>query len=208
MQPRSQNIVFHHGEVSRADRERLLGQRGCVLWFTGLSGSGKSTVARAVERRLFERKHLVQVLDGDNVRHGLCKDLGFSATDRTENIRRIAELAALSVDAGLIVLTAFISPFRADRAQARAIVGTESFVEVFVDVPLAVCETRDPKGLYKKVRKGELAEFTGISSPYEAPDAPELVLRTADLTLDRSVDQVIEYLDLRRFLGAPGNPTR
>jgi len=208
MQPRSQNIVFHHGEVSRADRERLLGQRGCVLWFTGLSGSGKSTVARQVERRLFERKHLVQVLDGDNVRHGLCKDLGFSATDRTENIRRIAELAALSVDAGLIVLTAFISPFRADRAQARAIVGTESFVEVFVDVPLAVCESRDPKGLYKKVRKGELAEFTGISSPYEPPDAPELVLRTADLTLDRSVDQVIEYLDRRQFLGAPGNPTR
>ncbi|MBI5853558.1 MAG: adenylyl-sulfate kinase [Planctomycetes bacterium] len=208
MQPRSQNIVFHHGEVSRADRERLLGQRGCVLWFTGLSGSGKSTVARAVERRLFERKHPVQVLDGDNVRHGLCKDLGFSATDRTENIRRIAELAALSVDAGLIVLTAFISPFRADRAQARAIVGTESFVEVFVDVPLAVCESRDPKGLYKKVRRGELAEFTGISSPYEAPDAPELVLRTADLTLDRSVDQVIEYLDRRLFLGTPGNPTR
>ncbi|MCC6785674.1 MAG: adenylyl-sulfate kinase [Planctomycetes bacterium] len=200
MEPRSKNIVFHHGEIRREDRERLLGQRGCVLWFTGLSGSGKSTVGRAVERRLFELGHLVQVLDGDNVRHGLCKDLGFSAQDRSENIRRIAEVATLSVDAGLIVLTAFISPFRADRAQARAIIGTERFVEVFVDVPLAVCEARDPKGLYRKVRQGEIAEFTGISSPYEPPDAPELVLRTADLPLDASVGHVIEYLDRRALL--------
>lgn len=207
MQPRSENIVFHHGQVARADREARLGQRGCVLWFTGLSGSGKSTVCRAVETRLAATGHLVQVLDGDNVRHGLCKDLGFSAADRSENIRRIAEIAKLSVDVGLIVLTAFISPFRADRAQARAVIGTDDFIEVFLDVSLAVCEQRDPKGLYRKVRAGEIAEFTGISSPYEPPDSPEIRLATGDQTLEQSVDAVIDSMTRRGLLGGPTGTT-
>ncbi|MBK8978034.1 MAG: adenylyl-sulfate kinase [Planctomycetes bacterium] len=204
MDPKSRNIVFHPGEVTQRDRESLLGQRGCVLWFTGLSGSGKSTVSRAVEKRLYERGHLVQVLDGDNVRHGLCRDLGFSADDRTENIRRIAEVAKLSVDAGLIVLTAFISPFRADRDAARAVVGTERFVEVFLDVPLDVCEERDPKGLYAKVRRGEIAEFTGISSPYEPPLRPELSVPTAGQTVEASAAQVLDWLQANGFLSGPG----
>lgn len=208
MEPTSKNIVFHPGEVTRGDRERLLGQRGCVLWFTGLSGSGKSTVCRAVEARLAGLRRLVQVLDGDNIRHGLCRDLGFSANDRSENIRRIAEVAALSVDAGLIVLTAFISPFRADRALARERIGSADFLEIFLDVPLEVCEERDPKGLYRKVRRGEIAEFTGISSPYEAPESPDLRLPTAELTLVQSVDLIIEFLARRGVLRAPEAKSR
>ncbi len=208
MEPISKNIVFHPGQVSRKDRERLLGQRGCVLWFTGLSGSGKSTVCRAVEARLAGIGRLVQVLDGDNIRHGLCSDLGFSAADRSENIRRIAEVAALSVDSGLIVLTAFISPFRADRALARQRIGSDDFLEVFLDVPLDVCEQRDPKGLYVKVRRGEIAEFTGISSPYEAPEYPDLRLPTAEQSLDQSVDQIVAYLVQRGVLRAPEATSR
>jgi adenylylsulfate kinase len=203
MEPKSRNITFHHGEVTRGDRERLLGQRGCVLWFTGLSGSGKSTVARAVEKVLHGRGQLVHVLDGDNVRHGLCKDLGFSDADRTENIRRISEVAALFADAGLITLTAFISPFRADRAAARAVVGDDSFIEVFLDVPLEVCEQRDPKGLYKKVRAGEIPEFTGVSSPYEAPESPELTVPTAELALDDSAARVVDWLERSGYLTPP-----
>ena len=202
MDPKSRNIVYHHGEVDRADRERLLGQRGGVLWFTGLSGSGKSTVARAVEKQLFQRGRLVHVLDGDNIRHGLCKDLGFSDADRTENIRRIAEVAKLFVDAGVIVLTAFISPFRADRQQARDVIGTDSFVEVFVDTPIEVCESRDPKGLYAKARAGEIPAFTGITSPYEAPTAPEIRLPTADRSVDDAAADVVAALDARGMLRA------
>jgi adenylylsulfate kinase len=203
MDPKSRNIVFHPGDVTQTDRESLLGQRGCVLWFTGLSGSGKSTISRAVEKQLYERGQLVQVLDGDNVRHGLCSDLGFSDADRTENIRRIAEVARLSVDVGLIVLTAFISPFRADRDAARAVIGAERFVEVFLDVPLDVCEQRDPKGLYRKVRAGEIAEFTGVSSPYEAPLDPEITVPTAELSVDDCARRAIDWLDEQGFLGSP-----
>ncbi len=203
MDPKSRNLTYHHGAVSRTDRERLLGQRGAVLWFTGLSGSGKSTVSHAVEHELYRAGHLVQVLDGDNVRHGLCKDLGFSDEDRTENIRRIAEVAKLSVDAGLLVLTAFISPFRADRDAARAVVGSDRFLEVYLDVPLEECERRDPKGLYKKVRAGEIAEFTGVSSPYEPPTAPEIALPTAELTIEESAARVVAHLREHGFLAAP-----
>ncbi|MBL8754739.1 MAG: adenylyl-sulfate kinase [Planctomycetes bacterium] len=195
----------HDGTVSRADRERLLRQRGAVLWFTGLSGSGKSTVARGVETRLAAQGRLVYVLDGDNIRHGLCADLGFSAADRTENIRRIGHVAALLADTGVLVLTAFISPFRADRAAARNVLGAD-FLEVFVDVPLATCEARDPKGLYKKARAGQIPEFTGISSPYEPPDHPELHLRNGERSLDRSVDDVLAFLTARGLLAPPAAP--
>ncbi len=193
--PKSDNIHWHHGEITRADRERLNGHRGATLWFTGLSGSGKSTVARRLEERLFERGCRVYVLDGDNIRFGLNKDLGFSPADRTENIRRIGEVAKLFTDAGAIVLTAFISPYRADRDQVRAIMGDGDFVEVHVDASLEVCEQRDPKGLYKKARAGQIPEFTGISAPYEAPEQAELVVRTDQLSLDESVDVVVDYLD-------------
>jgi adenylylsulfate kinase len=205
MDPKSRNIVFHRGTVTREDREQRLGQRGCVLWFTGLSGSGKSTIAHAVELRLFQLGHLCQVLDGDNIRHGLCRDLGFDAADRTENIRRIAEVAKLATEAGLIVSTAFISPFREDREQARTVVGSDRFLEVFLDVPIDECERRDPKGLYAKVRRGEIPEFTGISSPYEAPLAPELTIPTAGMTIEQSVDAVVAYLAAKGFLRGPGD---
>jgi len=200
------HVVFHAGAVAREERERRLGQRGCVVWFTGLSGSGKSTVARAVERRLADDGRLAYVLDGDNVRHGLCSDLGFSDADRTENIRRIAEVATLFADAGVVVLTAFISPFRKDRDRARAAatqaLGPGRFVEVFVDAPLEVCEGRDPKGLYAKARRGEIPEFTGIASPYEAPERPELTLRTAESGLDAAVARVVEHLGAAGLLRA------
>ena len=197
------NIVRHEGVISRQDRERLLGQRGCVAWFTGLSGSGKSTVSRVVEQRLTEAGRLVYVLDGDNVRHGLCSDLGFSDADRTENIRRIGHVAALLADAGAIVLTAFISPFRKDRQQVREVVGADDFLEVFVDAPLEVCESRDPKGLYKKARAGEIPEFTGISSPYEPPADPAVHLKTGDLSLDECGAAVQAMLEQRGFLSPP-----
>jgi adenylyl-sulfate kinase len=202
MNDSSRHLRRHDGTVSRADRERLLRQRGAVLWFTGLSGSGKSTVARAVETRLAAVGRLVYVLDGDNIRHGLCADLGFSAADRTENIRRISHTAALLADTGVLVLTAFISPFRADRAAARAVLGSD-FLEVFVDVPLATCEARDPKGLYKKARAGQIPEFTGISSPYEPPERPELHLRNGERSLDQSVDDVLTFLGARGLLAPP-----
>lgn len=198
----SRHLRRHDGTVSRTDRERLLRQRGAVLWFTGLSGSGKSTVARAVETRLAAQGRLVYVLDGDNIRQGLCADLGFSAADRTENIRRIGHTAALLADAGVLVLTAFISPFRADRAAARTVLGSD-FYEIFVDASLATCEARDPKGLYKKARAGQIPEFTGISSPYEAPEHPELHLRNGDRTLDQSVDDVMAFLAARNLLTPP-----
>lgn len=184
------NVVFHPGQIRREQREDLLGQRGILVWLTGLSGSGKSTIARALEARLWDERKLVYVLDGDNIRHGLSADLGFSERDRQENIRRIGEVAALFVDAGLVVIAAFISPFQRDRERVRATVGDSHFVEVFVDVPLEVCESRDSKGLYARARAGEIADFTGISSPYEPPDAPALTLPAAEYDLDECVDAV------------------
>jgi adenylylsulfate kinase len=195
----SSNIVWHKADVSREERIQQKGHRPCILWFTGLSGSGKSTIANAVERLLFERGCHTYLLDGDNIRHGLNADLGFDDQSRQENIRRITEVANLFVDAGLIVSTAFISPFKADRAQARSLAG-DHFIEIFVDTPLAVCEARDPKGLYQKARRGEIAHFTGLSSPYEAPEHPEIHLKTAEMTIEASAQQVVEYLIERSFI--------
>jgi bifunctional enzyme CysN/CysC len=191
---RSQNIHVQHVDVDKAARSRLNGQKSCVVWFTGLSGAGKSTVANLVEKKLHALGHRTYLLDGDNVRHGLNKDLGFTDQDRVENIRRVAEVAKLMVDAGLIVLTSFISPFKAERGMARALVAPDEFFEVHVDVPLAVAEQRDAKGLYKKARRGELKNFTGIDSRYEAPESPELRLPTAELDADAAADQVVAML--------------
>jgi adenylylsulfate kinase len=188
--------------VERKDREKLLGQRGATLWLTGLSGSGKSTVAVAAEKALLQRGHLAYVLDGDNVRHGLNKNLGFSPEDRTENIRRIAEVAKLFTDAGVIALTSFISPYRADRDAARAIFAPGDFVEIHVSTALETCESRDPKGLYKKARAGQIPEFTGISAPYEAPERPELVLDTGALSVEESVAALLRYLEEKGTLSA------
>ena len=194
-QQKATNITWHQATVTAEDRERLLNQKGCVIWFTGLSGSGKSTLANAVAQLLHQRQHHTYVLDGDNVRHGLNKNLGFSPADREENIRRIGEVAKLFADAGSIVMTAFISPYRADRAQARVLLPDDRFVEVFVECPLDVCEERDVKGLYKKARAGEIKEFTGISAPYESPTEPEVTLNTAELSLEESAMAVIAYLE-------------
>jgi len=191
------NIVWHQGAVTRADRERLNGHRGATVWFTGLSGSGKSTIAVALEKALWERGVHAFVLDGDNVRHGLNKNLGFSPADRTENIRRIGEVAKLFADAGIVALTAFISPYRADRDQVRALMQPGDFVEVMVACPLEVCEQRDVKGLYQKARAGQIPEFTGISAPYEPPLSPEITLRTDAQSVEESARQVISYLEQR-----------
>ncbi|MEN8719302.1 MAG: adenylyl-sulfate kinase [Oceanococcaceae bacterium] len=188
------NVVWHDHRVTHADRVAKRNQQPAILWFTGLSGSGKSTIANALEVELLRRGAFSYLLDGDNVRHGLCKDLGFTDADRVENIRRIGEVAKLFVDAGLIVLTAFISPFRADRDMVRALVPAGQFIEIFVDTDLAVCEERDPKGLYKKARAGQIPHFTGIDSPYEAPEAPDLVLRTVDGNPDAMAQQVVAHL--------------
>jgi len=192
--PKATNIVWHEASVDRAARADKRGHRSAILWFTGLSGSGKSTLANAVNAALFERGLGTYVLDGDNVRHGLCKDLGFSDADREENIRRIGEVAKLFLDAGVIVLTAFVSPFRADRDKARDLVEAGDFFEIFCAADLDVCESRDPKGLYAKARSGAIKEFTGISSPYEAPDAPELKIDTGAQDLAESVNVVIKAL--------------
>ena len=188
------NITWHQGQVKKQDRERFLKQKGVVLWYTGLSGSGKSTLALAVEEKLFQHGHLCMVLDGDNIRHGLNKNLGFSPKDREENIRRIGEVAKLFADAGLITMTAFISPYRKDRDNARELLPKGEFIEIYVKVPLDVAEQRDPKGLYKKARNGEIPEFTGISAPYEEPLKPELFIDTSQLNLEKSVVVVIDYL--------------
>jgi adenylylsulfate kinase len=190
------NIVWHNAAVSHNERQSRNGHKPCLLWFTGLSGSGKSTIANAVDRLLFDLGCHTYLLDGDNVRHGLNSDLGFDDASRVENIRRITEVSRLMLDAGLIVGTAFISPFIADRAQAKALAG-DAFVEVFVDTPLAVCEQRDPKGLYKKARAGEIAHFTGISSPYEAPQKPDIHLNTAELSIEQAARQVLAHLRLQ-----------
>jgi len=188
------NITWHQSEINQAAREELLQQKGCVIWFTGLSGSGKSTVANQVATNLHQSGRMTYVLDGDNIRHGLNKNLGFSPQDRQENIRRIGEVAKLFADAGLITTTAFISPYRQDRDEVRNILPSGRFVEVFVDCPLEVCESRDPKGLYKKARAGELKGFTGIDAPYEAPNNAELVVNTDDLDLSACTQKVIDYL--------------
>ena len=193
-QQKATNITWHAATVTVEDREKLLNQKGCVIWFTGLSGSGKSTLANAVEQVLHQQRHHTYVLDGDNVRHGLNKNLGFSPEDREENIRRIGEVAKLFADAGTIVMTAFISPYRADRDQARALIAEDRFVEVFVDCPLDVCEERDTKGLYKKARAGEIKEFTGISAPYEPPLNPEVTVNTAVHSVEACAQAVVETL--------------
>jgi adenylylsulfate kinase len=196
------NIVWHEGHVNRDQREALLKQKGVLVWFTGLPSSGKSTVAFTVEHALIARGRMAYVLDGDNIRFGLCKNLGFSAADRAENIRRIGEVGKLFADAGLIVLASFVSPYRADRDEARALMGEGEFIEVFVDTPLELCEERDPKGLYKKARTGEIPNFTGISDPYEAPENPEIALKTAELSLEECALKVIQILEDRGVLTA------
>ena len=196
------NITWHRGQVGREERQGLLKQRGATIWLTGLSGSGKSTLAVTAEAALLKRGHLAYVLDGDNVRHGLNRNLGFSPEDRTENIRRIGEVAKLFTDTGVIVFTSFISPYRADRDAARALFAAGDFIEVHVAATVETCEGRDPKGLYQKAREGEIPEFTGISAPYEAPDNPELVLETGSLTVEESVARIIEYLEEKGYLSA------
>lgn len=188
------NLTWHKTTVSKEDRVRLNGHRSAVLWLTGLSGSGKSTLANAIDLKLHESLVRSYVLDGDNIRHGLNKGLGFSEEDRKENIRRIGEVAKLFVDSGQIVLTAFISPFQEDRNRVRELFHEDEFIEVYVKCALDVCETRDPKGLYKKARKGEIPDFTGISSPYEAPTEPELTIETDRLSIDEASDIVMQYL--------------
>ena len=201
-QNRSTHITWHAGQVSRPDRETILGQRGATVWLTGLSGSGKSTIAVATEQKLFERGRLAYVLDGDNIRQGLNRNLGFSPEDRTENIRRIGEVAKLFTDAGIIALTSFISPYRADRDAVRAIMEPGDFVEVLVDASVETCEKRDIKGLYAKARAGEIPEFTGISAPYEAPERPELELDTDQMSVAESVERLLAYLEKRGVLSA------
>lgn len=190
----SDNLVWHPATVTRKRRELLSGHKGCILWFTGLSGSGKSTLAHAVEESLYRSGYFTIVLDGDNIRHGLCSDLGFSDLDRVENIRRIAEVSKLFLEAGLIVLTAFISPFRADRERVRGMFGYGDFIEIYCDAPIEVCESRDVKGLYKKARAGDIPQFTGISSPYEIPVNPEIIINTEAETLSSCVQKVLKKI--------------
>lgn len=202
--PKSENVSWSESHVSRAERETLLGHRAVTLWFTGLSGSGKSTLARALEQALIRRRALAYVIDGDNVRHGLNANLGFSPEDRSENIRRVGEVAKLLNDAGVIVLTAFISPYRSDRNRVRELLPAGQFLEVFVDCPLEVCERRDVKGLYRKARAGEIPEFTGVSAPYEPPLDPELRLDTAELSLDSCIERLGALLERRGVIPARG----
>lgn len=190
----NQHTVWHEHTVTRAEREALNNHKGAIVWFTGLSGAGKSTLANALEDRLNKMGKRTYVLDGDNVRKGLNKDLGFSDADRVENIRRIGEVSKLMLDAGIIVMTAFISPFRADREIVRNLVGKGEFIEVYTEADLDICEQRDPKGLYKKARAGEIPEFTGISSPYEAPENPEITINTGDRDIPHCVDELVDYL--------------
>ncbi|SUK04904.1 adenylylsulfate kinase [Staphylococcus agnetis] len=197
---KSQNITWHDSEVTKADRQARHAHKSAILWFTGLSGSGKSTLSVALEKALFERGIHTYRLDGDNVRHGLNNNLGFSPEDRQENIRRIAEVSKLMVDAGLITLTAFISPYRADRDRARQIVKDGEFIEIYTKASVEACEARDPKGLYQKARTGEIPEFTGISAPYEAPEHPEIVIDTEQTTIERSVQYIINYLEVHHYI--------
>lgn len=195
---RSNNVFWTEGKVTRQARECRNQHQGAIIWLTGLPGSGKSTIAVELERELFAAGRHTYVLDGDNIRHGLSANLGFSAEDRTENIRRVAEVAKLFVDAGVLVITAFISPYRDDRRLARSLVRAGDFVEVYVNAPLSVCERRDPKGLYKKARAGEIQEFTGVSAPYEEPETPEIVVHTDRHTPAECVAQIMDYLRTRK----------
>lgn len=199
---RATNVVWHEGHVDRSAREVLLKQRGCTIWLTGLPSSGKSTIGFSLEHALMHQGRLAYVLDGDNIRHGLNKNLGFSAKDRDENIRRIGEVTKLFADAGFVSITSFVSPYRADRDRARKLHKEAGllFVEVFIDTPLEVCEKRDPKGMYKKARTGEIANFTGISDPYEPPEKPEIVLKTADRKLEECVAELAAYLEKQGIL--------
>jgi adenylylsulfate kinase len=203
-QIKATNITWHEGHVSREERNQLLKQQGCTLWFTGLSGSGKSTIAYTLEHALVQRGHLAYVLDGDNIRHGLNKNLGFSAEDREENIRRIGEVAKLFADTGVITMTSFISPYRKDREGVRALHDQAKlpFIEVFVNTPISTCESRDPKGLYKKARAGQLKNFTGIDDPYEAPAKPELTLDATDLSPQDATVRLLSYLEEHRLISA------
>ena len=194
---KSSDTVWHHATVTRARREQLNGHKSVIVWFTGLSGAGKSTLAHAVEERLHQMSCRTFVFDGDNVRHGLCGDLNFSEEGRRENIRRIGEMAKLFVEAGVIALTAFISPFRTDRLKVRNLTAPGDFIEVYCRCPIEVCEQRDVKGMYRRARAGEIRDFTGISSPYEEPENPELSIDTGSMPLDQCVDQVIGYLQGR-----------
>lgn len=198
------NLHPHGGTVTAADRERILGQKGCVVWLTGLSGAGKSTVARALEARLSSLRVASYVLDGDGLRTGLGSDLGFSDADRRENVRRTAEVAAILRGAGLVAIVSLISPHADAREKARRLSGTDRFVEVFVDAPLAVCEARDPKGLYRRARAGEIPEFTGVSDPYEPPPRPDVVLRTAEEGVDACVERLVAALRERGLLPRSG----
>lgn len=200
MNQKSTNITWHHGKITREDRTKLMGQKGVTIWLTGLSGSGKSTIAVELEHALLENNHQAYILDGDNVRHGLNKNLGFSPEDRTENIRRIGEVAKLFTDANIITVTAFISPYSADRDEARKLQAEGEFVEVFVKCPIEVCEERDTKGLYKKARAGEIKGFTGIDAPYEEPGNAELTIDTSELSVDESVKTIIGYLVDRGYV--------
>ncbi len=199
---KSSDVVWHQQSVTTEQKSSLKGHKAVLLWYTGLSGSGKSTVANAVEQKLLERGCHSYLLDGDNVRHGLNNDLGFTDEDRIENIRRISEVAKLFVDAGLLVSTAFISPFQKDRDQARALLKDAMFLEVFIDTPLAVCESRDPKGLYKKARAGEIANFTGISSVYESPTDAEIHVKTESLSIEKCADLVVAALIEKQIIKA------
>ena len=197
MAAKATNIVWHEGHVSRAERESLLAQAGCLVWLTGLPSSGKSTIAFTAEHALAARGRLAYVLDGDNIRHGLNRNLGFSAADRAENIRRIGEVGKLFVDAGILAISSFVSPYRMDRDGVRGMLDPGEFLEVFVDTPLEVCEERDPKGLYRKARAGEIPDFTGISDPYEPPENPELVIRAAECSPEAAARQILELLESR-----------
>jgi bifunctional enzyme CysN/CysC len=191
---RAQNVHWQALDVNKAARSAIKGQKACVLWYTGFSGAGKSTIANLVDKKLHSMKRHTYLLDGDNIRHGLNKDLGFTDVDRVENIRRIAEVAKLMVDAGLIVSTAFISPFRTERHTARALMGEGEFIEIFIDTPLPVAEERDPKGLYKKARRGDLKNFTGIDSPYESPERPEIRIDTTKQSPEQAAQTIVDHL--------------
>lgn len=199
---KSGNIVWHDSEITKIQRQERNGHKGAVIWFTGLSGSGKSTISVALEKALFEKGIRAYRLDGDNIRHGLNRNLGFSAEDRTENIRRIGEVSKLMLDAGLFTLTAFISPYKEDRDQVRELVESDEFIEVYVKASVETCESRDPKGLYKKARSGEIKNFTGIDAPYEEPAKPEIVLDTNTSSVEESVVQILEYLESGNYFKA------
>ncbi len=194
------NIKWHHGKITKEDRAKLLNQKGATIWLTGLSGSGKSTIAVELEHALIENKHQAYILDGDNIRHGLSKNLGFSPDDRTENIRRIGEVAKLFTEANIISIAAFVSPYREDRDNVRTLLGHGDFIEIYVKCSLEVCEARDTKGLYKKARAGEVKDFTGISAPYEEPLNPELTIDSSRLSVEESAREILNYLEEKGYV--------